>query len=83
MKEVLERRFRRLLDGDERFGGKPDLLLVDGGIQHARTAAEVVESAGLDIPVYGMVKDGRHRTRALVAPDGREVGISEVPQLFR
>lgn len=82
VREVLTRRFRRLLDGDEKFGEKPDLLFVDGGVQHARIAAEVISGAGLTVPVYGMVKDGRHRTRALVAPDGREVGISEVPQLF-
>ena len=37
---------------------------------------------GLDIPVFGMVKDGRHRTRALEAPDGRELGISGNPAVF-
>ncbi|MGI6578429.1 MAG: excinuclease ABC subunit UvrC [Eubacteriales bacterium] len=82
MREVLTRRFRRLLEGDEKFGKKPDLLLVDGGAQHAKIAAGVISEAGLSIPVYGMVKDGRHRTRALVLPNGSEVGITEVPQLF-
>ncbi len=37
---------------------------------------------GLDIPAFGMVKDDRHRTRALVHPDGREIGIQAVPALF-
>ena len=37
---------------------------------------------GLNIPVYGMVKDDRHRTRALITADGREIGIQAVPALF-
>ena len=37
---------------------------------------------GLDIPAFGMVKDDRHRTRALVAPDGREIGIQAIPAVF-
>ena len=45
-------------------------------------AARVVEELGLSIPAYGMVKDDRHRTRALVHPDGREIGIQAIPALF-
>ena len=82
MEQVLTRRFQRYLDGDENFGEKPDLLLIDGGEQHVRVAAQVLERMGLDIPAYGMVKDDRHRTRALVHPDGREIGIQAVPGVF-
>ena len=82
MAEVLERRFRRYLDGDEKFAPLPDLLLIDGGVQHARVAEEVLEKLGLTIPVLGMVKDDRHRTRALVTADGREIGIQTPPALF-
>ena len=82
MREALERRFRRALDGDESFAVLPDLLLVDGGSTHASMAEELVRSMGLSIPVYGMVKDDRHRTRALAAPDGREIGISGNPAVF-
>ena len=82
MEQVLTRRFRRMLDGDEKFVDRPDLLLIDGGREHVQVARRVLEGLGLDIPAYGMVKDDRHRTRALVHPDGREIGIQAVPALF-
>ena len=82
MEQVLTRRFRRYLEGDEKFSDKPDLLLIDGGREHVQVAQRVLESLGLEIPAYGMVKDDRHRTRALVHPDGREIGIQSVPTIF-
>ena len=83
MEQVVERRFRRYLDGDEKFGEKPDLLLMDGGAGQVKAACEALARLGLgDIPVYGMVKDDRHRTRALVHPDGREIGIQSIPAVF-
>ena len=82
MEQVLTRRFRRYLDGDEKFSDKPDLLLIDGGHEHVKVAARVLETLNLDIPAYGMVKDDRHRTRALVHPDGREIGIQAIPAVF-
>ena len=82
MEQVLTRRFRRYLDGDEKFNARPDLLLIDGGGNHVRVACRVLETMGLDIPAFGMVKDDRHRTRALVAPDGREIGIQAIPAVF-
>ena len=82
MEQVLSRRFQRYRDGDEKFSDKPDLLLIDGGEQHVKIAARVLRTFGLDIPAFGMVKDGRHRTRALVHPSGREIGIQAVPAIF-
>ena len=82
MEQVLTRRFRRYLDGDEKFADKPDLLLIDGGHEHVKVARRVLEALNLDIPAFGMVKDDRHRTRALVHPDGREIGIQSVPAVF-
>ena len=82
MRQAVQRRFQRYLDGDEKFADRPDLLLIDGGGQHVKVAAQVLERMGLDIPAYGMVKDDRHRTRALVHPDGREIGIQAIPALF-
>jgi len=82
MDQVLTRRFRRYLDGDEKFGEKPDVLLIDGGETHARVAEGVLERLGLSIPVFGMVKDDRHRTRALVTAGGREIGIQSNPAVF-
>ena len=82
MREVLTRRLRRALENDEKFSKLPDLMLIDGGETHAKTVEDVAKALGFEIPVFGMVKDGRHRTRALVAPDGREIGIAATPQLF-
>ena len=82
MEQVLTRRFRRMLDGDEKFVEHPELLLIDGGREHVQVACGVLQELGLEIPAYGMVKDDRHRTRALVHPDGREIGIQAVPALF-
>ena len=82
MGEVLTRRFRRYLDGDEKFDALPDLLLIDGGVNHANVAVRVLEELGLSVPVFGMVKDDRHRTRALVTPEGREIGIQQTQAVF-
>lgn len=82
MREVLSRRFMRFLDGDPKFSAAPDLILIDGGEVHAKTAADTIKSFGIQIPVFGMVKDSRHRTRSLVSPDGSEIGIASTPQLF-
>ena len=82
MEQVLTRRFRRYLDGDEKFGALPDLLFIDGGENHARVALRVLEENQLSIPVFGMVKDDRHRTRALVDPAGGEIGIQQIPAVF-
>jgi excinuclease ABC subunit C len=82
MQEVLTRRFRRYLEGDEKFGTLPDLLLIDGGAAHAGAAEEVLRGLGISLPVFGMVKDHRHRTRGLVSSQGREIGLSGNPAVF-
>ncbi|MCD8335435.1 MAG: excinuclease ABC subunit UvrC [Clostridiales bacterium] len=82
MEQVLTRRFRRYLDGDEKFNTLPDVLLMDGGLGQVHAAEAVLETMGLTVPVFGMVKDGRHRTRALVAGDGREIGIQSNQAIF-
>ena len=82
MDQVLTRRFQRYLDGDEKFGDLPDVLFIDGGEEHARVAVGGEEKLGLSIPVFGMVKDDRHRTRALVTPEGAEIGIQRIPAVF-
>ena len=82
MQEVLTRRFRRYLDGDEKFSKLPDLLLIDGGEGHARAAQTALAALGLEVPILGMVKDDRHHTRALMTPQGQEIGIQHSPPLF-
>ena len=68
MREVLRRRLAHL--GDEQFGSRPDLILVDGGKGHVHAALGVLSELNLIIPVAGMVKDDRHRTRGLALPGG-------------
>lgn len=82
MRQVLTRRFDNYLAGDEGFAVTPDLLLIDGGTEHANVAVSVLQERKLEIPVFGMVKDNRHRTRALVTPDGREIAIDSNPAVF-
>ncbi len=75
MREAVRRRFMRYKDGDEKFCDLPDLLLIDGGSTHASVAEKVLEELGIIVPVFGMVKDDRHRTRALIKSNGIELGI--------
>ena len=82
MRQVVRRRFAHFKDGDAGFEEAPDLLLIDGGIAHARAAVEALDQLGLRMNVFGMVKDDRHRTRALVTPDGEEIRIDSNQSVF-
>ena len=75
MHEAVSRRFARCVEGDEKFAEVPDLLLIDGGDTHAAVAEAALAELGLSLPVFGMVKDDHHRTRALVTSVGNEIGI--------
>jgi len=85
MREALYRRLSKLCGDepcdDESFSSVPDLLLIDGGEQHLNVCLEVLDKLGLDIPCAGMVKDGEHRTRALITPDG-EIDIAKEQDIF-
>ncbi len=82
MKEVLTRRLIRLADGSKGFEKRPDLLLMDGGQAQCSACLEALGEVGMVIPVFGMVKDDRHRTRALVDAEGREISISGNQAVF-
>ncbi|MGM9590006.1 MAG: excinuclease ABC subunit UvrC [Faecousia sp.] len=82
MHQVVKRRFVHYKDGDKGFAEPPDLLLIDGGVAHACKAVEALTEMGLSFPVFGMVKDDRHRTRALVTPEGREIRIDNNQAVF-
>ena len=82
MHQVVKRRFAHLKAGDKGFREAPDLLLIDGGVNHAKTAVAALQELELQFPVYGMVKDDRHRTRALVTPDGKEIRIDNNQAIF-
>ena len=82
MYQAVFRRFRRYTEGDANFSRLPDLLLIDGGRNHAATAEQALKELGLEIPVFGMVKDDRHRTRALVSSRGEEIGIASNQSVY-
>jgi excinuclease ABC subunit C len=82
MRQILLRRFSHFKAGDKGFEDAPDLLLIDGGVTHACVAMEALQQLELDFPVFGMVKDNRHRTRALVTPQGQEIQIDNNPSIF-
>lgn len=82
MRQVLMRRFTHYKNGDDGFHEAPDLLFIDGGIIHACVATEALQSLQLNFPVFGMIKDDRHRTRALVTPEGMEIRIDNNQSIF-
>ena len=84
MQEVIERRIKRYLDNDETdegFKTLPDLIFLDGGKGHVNAVSAVLEKYHLDIPLYGLVKDSRHRTRA-IATGGGEISVSKMKSAF-
>ncbi len=84
MREVISRRFNRYIeekDTDSTFGILPDLILLDGGQQQVNAVRPIIEAFGLDVPVFGMVKDNKHRTRA-ISSGGEEIALSEGRRAF-
>lgn len=76
MREALTRRLNHYLVQDEEgFSRLPDLILLDGGQNHVNTIVPIVREMGLNIPVFGMVKDQKHRTRA-ISTTGGEILLS-------
>ena len=81
MREALSRRLAHLEDSEGSFSNLPDLILLDGGRGHVSTVRGLLGEMGLDIPVFGMVKDDYHRTRALCT-DTEEISIAKENALF-
>ena len=84
MAEVLTRRLAEYAAHAEEsvgFGRRPDLILLDGGEGQVSAVQPVMQRAGLDIPVFGLVKDDRHRTRA-IALAGGEIAIQQKRAAF-
>ncbi|MBQ2766303.1 MAG: excinuclease ABC subunit UvrC [Clostridia bacterium] len=79
MREALSRRLSHLTD--ESFGAAPDLILLDGGRGHVAVVRELMDELGCEIPVFGMVKDEFHKTRALT-DDTREISIAREQAVF-
>ena len=83
MYEVLTRRLKHIInkDGDEYLNRTPDLILLDGGKGHVNTITALVRELGLNIKVFGMVKNDKHRTRA-IASGGNEIQIDNLQPAF-
>lgn len=84
MREVISRRLNRYVEqqgSEEGFGKLPDLILLDGGQGQVNAVKPIIDAFGLDIPVFGMVKDSKHRTRA-IASGGEEISISSGREVF-
>ena len=79
MREVITRRFSH--QNDDEFPRLPDLILMDGGENQVNVAIDVLKSYDLNIPVFGMVKDQKHKTRAITV-DGGEITISATRKVF-
>lgn len=86
MQEVLSRRIRRYDEEKESgkgFGRKPDLIFLDGGEGHVRAIKAVVAGTSFaDVPIYGLVKNNRHRTRA-ISSEGGEIALNPTCEGFR
>lgn len=79
MQEVVTRRLKHSIDNGNSsgFGKLPDAIFADGGITQIRAIKQAVKSLELDIPVFGMVKNYKHQTRALINEQRQEFEISE------
>ncbi len=84
MAETLTRRFEEYYaaeESDEGFGKLPDLILLDGGKGQVAAVREVFDKMDINVPLFGLVKDDKHRTRA-VTGEGGEIAISSKRALF-
>lgn len=86
MREVLSRRFDEYFkykddNATDGFGKLPDLILLDGGKGQVSVVKEVMQEKNLDIPLFGMVKDSKHKTRAITG-DGGEIAINSMRSAF-
>ena len=83
MNEVLTRRFKHYYEDDDSstFKQLPDLILLDGGQPQVNAVLPVIKQMNIDVPIFGMVKDTKHRTRA-IAFDGGEIEINSHRSAF-
>ena len=82
MEEILTRRMKRFREQSESFAKMPDIIFVDGGKGQVSTVEKVLSTMKIDIPVCGMVKDDRHRTRGLLFRK-KEVSLSKRGEGFK
>ena len=81
MQEAIYRRFKRAQNNDSSFSKLPDIILVDGGIGHVNSVFEVLQDLNIYIPIVGMVKDDKHRTRGLII-NNQEINLEDSIDVF-
>ena len=81
IREVILRRIAHLEDSSGSYSVRPDLILLDGGRGHVSVVREALREAGVDIPVFGLVKDEHHKTRTVVGEE-EEIGIARDTLVF-
>jgi excinuclease ABC subunit C len=81
MREALSRRLEHLNDEEGSFSEYPDLILLDGGKGHVSVVQELLREKGIVLPVFGMVKDDYHKTRALCT-DREEISIAREQDIY-
>ena len=79
MKEVMRRRYSRLMEENAEF---PDLILTDGGLGQIHAGSEVIDELGLTIPVFGLFKNDKHQTKGLMDKDGNVISLDDNKSLF-
>ena len=79
MEEVIYRRFLRAIKENQNY---PDLILMDGGYTQIQAALRSMESLEVHVPIYGLVKDDKHTTSALMSKDGERIDLKEYPDIF-
>ena len=78
MEEVITRRLKHSIENPKGgFGTLPDAIFADGGITQIKATKKAIEKYNLDIPVFGMVKNDKHQTRALMNENREELEISQ------
>ena len=78
MEEVVTRRLKHSIDNPKGgFGKLPDVIFADGGITQIRAIKKAIAKYNLNIPIFGMVKNDKHQTRALMDENRKELKISE------
>ncbi len=82
MKEAVTRRMKRYIDGDEHFSPLPDLIICDGALGQIHAVEEAVALAGLSVPIVGLKKDSKHRTKSLVFSSGKEMPLVKHREAF-
>lgn len=78
MEEVIERRIKHSIENEKgAFGKLPDLIFVDGGVTQMKAGLNACKKCNVEIPIYGMIKNDKHRTKALINIERKEIPLTE------